>query len=183
MRSVLRSSIATTTRKSMETLLERKGQITYRRVRSRRTSGRTCPATTTCRTSLECQVAAVEPVDSSQTFPRCLISSWWMRCSKTCCNLTIIRVRRTALYHRKDHCSSVTLLSKNNFKLKFLKWLRKFKRSVNKFLLKFEASNLFCKQSDSRVSTVLQIWILLPRLIQLRNLTLNQKLKNRRWLI
>lgn len=167
----------------METLLERKGQIIYRRVRLRRTSGRTCPATTTCKTSLACQVVAVELAASNQTFPRCLISSWWTRCSKTCCNLTIIRVRRTELFRRKDLCSSATHLSKNNFKLKFLRWLRKFKRNANKFLLKFEVSNLCCKQSDSRVSTVLQIWILLPRLTQLRNLTLNQKLKNKRWLI
>ena len=178
MRSALRSSITTTTRKLMETLLGQKGQITYRRVRSRRTRGRTCPAAATC-SSLAAYLVEVAAA-SNQTFPRCLISSWWMLCSKTCCNLTIIRVRKTALFRKKGHCSSVTRLSKNNFKLKFLRWLKKFKRNVNKFLLKFVASNLFYKQSDSRVSTVHPIWILLPRLIQLRNLIPNQKLKNRR---
>ena len=179
MRSVLKSSITTTTRKLMETLLGQKGQITYRRVRLRRTRGKTCPAATTCSSLAACLVE-VEVAASNQTFPRCLISSWWMLCSKTCCNLTIIRVRKTALFRKKGLCFSVTRLSKNNFKLKFLRWLRKFKRNVNKFLPKFVASNLFCRQSDSRESTVHPIWILLPRLIQLRNLIPNQKLKNRR---
>lgn len=151
--------------------------ITYKRVLSKQISDQMF-LTTTCSSQVSQAEAAV--LASSQTFQKCLISSWWMPCNKICCSQTIIRERKMELFLRKDLCSLVIHLNKSNSKLKFLRWLRKFKRNVNKFLQKFEVSNLFCKLSDLKMSMEFQIWILLPLLIQLRNPTLNQKLKNRR---
>lgn len=104
-----------------------------------------------------------------------------MPCNKTCYNPTIIRERRTVLFLRKDLSSLVTVLSKNNFRLRYLKWSKRFRKSVNKFHLRFEVSNQFYKHLNLRI--FLQIWIHLLLQIRLKNLIRNQKLKNKKWLI
>ena len=162
----------------MGTWLEPRDPTTYKRVPSKQTSVKMLPIT-----MFSSRVCLLLLEASSQTSQKCSISLWWMLCSKICCSPIITRARKMELFRKKDRCFSVIHLSKNNSKLKYSRWLKKCRKNVNKFQVKYEVSNQFCKPSDSKMWMDHSIWIQLLQPIQLRNLILNQKLKNRKLLI